>query len=69
MSYILDLLYFGNDAPERQTSQPIYMRVPFLESCFKVIPSGQRPQYKSSLNELMYFHDFVHFIFDTHFEF
>uniref|UniRef100_A0A8C2KWE6 Sulfotransferase n=1 Tax=Cyprinus carpio TaxID=7962 RepID=A0A8C2KWE6_CYPCA len=40
VSYILDLLYFGNDAPERQTSQPIYMRVPFLESCFKVIASG-----------------------------
>uniref|UniRef100_A0A673KWE3 Sulfotransferase n=1 Tax=Sinocyclocheilus rhinocerous TaxID=307959 RepID=A0A673KWE3_9TELE len=40
VSYILDLLYFGNDAPERQTSQPIYTRVPFLESCFKVIPSG-----------------------------
>uniref|UniRef100_A0A671KTF8 Sulfotransferase n=1 Tax=Sinocyclocheilus anshuiensis TaxID=1608454 RepID=A0A671KTF8_9TELE len=35
VSYILDLLYFGNDAPERQTSQPIYTRVPFLESCFK----------------------------------
>ncbi|XP_052418921.1 cytosolic sulfotransferase 3 [Carassius gibelio] len=40
VSYILDLLYFDNDSPERQTSQPIYMRVPFLESCFKVIPSG-----------------------------
>uniref|UniRef100_A0A9J7X2S9 Sulfotransferase n=1 Tax=Cyprinus carpio carpio TaxID=630221 RepID=A0A9J7X2S9_CYPCA len=41
VSYILDLLYFGNDAPERQTSQPIYMRVPFLESCFKVIASAK----------------------------
>ncbi|XP_051995771.1 cytosolic sulfotransferase 3-like [Xyrauchen texanus] len=40
VSYILDLLYFGNDAPERQTSLPIYMRVPFLESCFKVMPPG-----------------------------
>uniref|UniRef100_A0A671R2N3 Sulfotransferase n=1 Tax=Sinocyclocheilus anshuiensis TaxID=1608454 RepID=A0A671R2N3_9TELE len=40
VSYILDLLYFGKDDPECQTSQPIYMRVPFLESCFKVIPSG-----------------------------
>uniref|UniRef100_A0A671R2Y0 Sulfotransferase n=1 Tax=Sinocyclocheilus anshuiensis TaxID=1608454 RepID=A0A671R2Y0_9TELE len=39
VSYILDLLYFGKDDPECQTSQPIYMRVPFLESCFKVIPS------------------------------
>ncbi|XP_056585647.1 uncharacterized protein LOC130407035 isoform X1 [Triplophysa dalaica] len=40
VSYILDLLYFGKDAPERQTSQPIYMRVPFLESCFQIMPSG-----------------------------
>ncbi|CAM4714354.1 unnamed protein product [Leuciscus chuanchicus] len=40
VSYILDLLYFGKDAPERQTSLPIYMRVPFLESCFQVIQSG-----------------------------
>ncbi|KAF7695074.1 hypothetical protein HF521_006797 [Silurus meridionalis] len=36
VSYILDLLYFGNTAPERQTSIPIYLRVPFLEA---VIPS------------------------------
>uniref|UniRef100_A0A8C2KXE1 Sulfotransferase n=1 Tax=Cyprinus carpio TaxID=7962 RepID=A0A8C2KXE1_CYPCA len=36
VSYILNLLYFGKDG----TSEPIYMRVPFLESCFKVIPSG-----------------------------
>lgn len=40
VSYILDLLYFGENAPEEHTSQPIYMRVPFLESCFKVIASG-----------------------------
>uniref|UniRef100_A0A672K2D7 Sulfotransferase n=1 Tax=Sinocyclocheilus grahami TaxID=75366 RepID=A0A672K2D7_SINGR len=40
VSYTLDLLYFGNDAPERQTSQPIYMRVPFLESFIQGIPSG-----------------------------
>ncbi|KAM7003145.1 cytosolic sulfotransferase 3-like [Tautogolabrus adspersus] len=31
VSYILDLLYFGQTAPERQTSIPIYERVPFLE--------------------------------------
>ncbi|KAM3618449.1 uncharacterized protein V6R79_020483 [Siganus canaliculatus] len=31
VSYILDLLYFGQTAPERQTSIPIYDRVPFLE--------------------------------------
>ncbi|KAI5101501.1 cytosolic sulfotransferase 3 [Silurus meridionalis] len=31
VSYILDLLYFGNTAPERQTLIPIYLRVPFLE--------------------------------------
>ncbi|KAL1021527.1 hypothetical protein UPYG_G00014420 [Umbra pygmaea] len=40
VSYILDLLYFGQTAPERQTSLPIYERVPFLESNFHVIPSG-----------------------------
>ncbi|XP_076859273.1 cytosolic sulfotransferase 3-like isoform X1 [Brachyhypopomus gauderio] len=40
VSYMLDLLYFGNTAPERQTSLPIYMRVPFLESAFPVIPTG-----------------------------
>ncbi|XP_065103847.1 cytosolic sulfotransferase 3-like [Paramisgurnus dabryanus] len=40
VSYILDLLYFGNDDPDRQTSQPIYTRVPFLESCFQFIPTG-----------------------------
>uniref|UniRef100_A0A8C1JD49 Sulfotransferase n=1 Tax=Cyprinus carpio TaxID=7962 RepID=A0A8C1JD49_CYPCA len=35
VSYILDLLYFGNEDPECQTSKPIYMRIPFLESCFQ----------------------------------
>uniref|UniRef100_A0AB40EC35 Sulfotransferase n=1 Tax=Esox lucius TaxID=8010 RepID=A0AB40EC35_ESOLU len=40
ISYILDLLYFGQSAPERQTSLPIYQRVPFLESDFRVFPPG-----------------------------
>uniref|UniRef100_A0A3P8Z8S9 Sulfotransferase n=1 Tax=Esox lucius TaxID=8010 RepID=A0A3P8Z8S9_ESOLU len=40
ISYILDLLYFGQSAPERQTSLPIYQRVPFLESDFHVFPPG-----------------------------
>ncbi|CAL1605580.1 unnamed protein product [Knipowitschia caucasica] len=31
VSCILDLLYFGQTHPERQTSIPIYLRVPFLE--------------------------------------
>ncbi|XP_026189432.1 cytosolic sulfotransferase 1-like [Mastacembelus armatus] len=31
VSYILDLLYFGQTALERQTSIPVYERVPFLE--------------------------------------
>ncbi|XP_068199578.1 cytosolic sulfotransferase 1-like [Antennarius striatus] len=31
VSYILDLLYFGQTSPERLTSIPIYDRVPFLE--------------------------------------
>ncbi|XP_076859270.1 cytosolic sulfotransferase 3-like [Brachyhypopomus gauderio] len=40
VSYILDLLYFGNTAPERQTSLPIYLRVPFLEMALPGIPEG-----------------------------
>lgn len=40
VSYILDLLYFGQTAPERQTSIPIYQRVPFLEICVPVMPPG-----------------------------
>uniref|UniRef100_A0A4W6EQ81 Sulfotransferase n=1 Tax=Lates calcarifer TaxID=8187 RepID=A0A4W6EQ81_LATCA len=31
VSYILDLLHFGQTAPERQTSIPLYERVPNLE--------------------------------------
>ncbi|TKS77770.1 Cytosolic sulfotransferase 3 [Collichthys lucidus] len=31
VSYILDLLYFGQTSPECQTSIPIYERVPFLD--------------------------------------
>uniref|UniRef100_A0A667YQK5 Sulfotransferase n=1 Tax=Myripristis murdjan TaxID=586833 RepID=A0A667YQK5_9TELE len=31
VSFILDLLYFGQTTPERQTSMPIHIRVPFLE--------------------------------------
>ncbi|MCI4381092.1 hypothetical protein PGIGA_G00247690 [Pangasianodon gigas] len=40
VSYMLELLYFGNTEPERQTSMPIYIRVPFLELLFPGIPSG-----------------------------
>ncbi|KAJ8016149.1 hypothetical protein DPEC_G00004200 [Dallia pectoralis] len=40
VSYILDLLYFGQTAPERQTSIPIYERVPFLECNFKMLTPG-----------------------------
>ncbi|KAL6456657.1 hypothetical protein MHYP_G00352010 [Metynnis hypsauchen] len=40
VSYILDLLYFGNTSPERQTSLPIYLRVPFLEANLPEMPSG-----------------------------
>ncbi|XP_036434857.1 cytosolic sulfotransferase 3-like [Colossoma macropomum] len=40
VSYILDLLYFGSTAQERQTSLPIYFRVPFLETAFPGMPSG-----------------------------
>uniref|UniRef100_A0A667Y709 Sulfotransferase n=1 Tax=Myripristis murdjan TaxID=586833 RepID=A0A667Y709_9TELE len=31
VSFILDLLYFGQTSPERQTSMPIHITVPFLE--------------------------------------
>ncbi|XP_029690367.1 cytosolic sulfotransferase 3-like [Takifugu rubripes] len=40
VSYILDLLYFGQTSPERQTSIPIYERVPFLEIAFPSMGSG-----------------------------
>ncbi|XP_041651539.1 cytosolic sulfotransferase 3-like [Cheilinus undulatus] len=40
VSYILDLLYFGQTAPERQTSIPIYLRVPFLEVSFPALGTG-----------------------------
>ncbi|XP_073326812.1 cytosolic sulfotransferase 1-like [Pagrus major] len=40
VSLILDLLYFGKTAPERQTSIPIYERVPFLEITFPSMDSG-----------------------------
>ncbi|KAL1021531.1 hypothetical protein UPYG_G00014470 [Umbra pygmaea] len=40
VSYILDLLYFGQTDPDRQTSLPIYERVPFLETNFHVFRSG-----------------------------
>ncbi|NP_001187436.1 cytosolic sulfotransferase 3 [Ictalurus punctatus] len=40
VSYILDLLYFHNSAPERQTSLPIFVRVPFLEAVFPEMPTG-----------------------------
>ncbi|KAL1021529.1 hypothetical protein UPYG_G00014450 [Umbra pygmaea] len=40
VSYILDLLHFGQTSPDRQTSLPIYERVPFLESDFHILPPG-----------------------------
>ena len=39
-SLILDLLYFGKTSPERQTSIPIYDRVPFLEISIPSMKSG-----------------------------
>ncbi|XP_078144234.1 cytosolic sulfotransferase 3-like [Centroberyx gerrardi] len=40
VSYILDLLYFGQMSPERQTSIPIHERVPFLEINNPSLPTG-----------------------------
>lgn len=42
VSYILDLLYFGQVSPERQTSIPIYTRVPFLEIFIPTLQSGKQ---------------------------
>ena len=41
VSYILDLLYFSQTRPDRQTSTPIYERVPFLENKKPNHPSGK----------------------------
>ncbi|XP_020482209.2 cytosolic sulfotransferase 3 [Labrus bergylta] len=41
VSYILDLLYFGQTNPERQSSIPIYDRVPFLEIFVPSIDAGK----------------------------
>ncbi|KAG7266925.1 hypothetical protein CRUP_017986 [Coryphaenoides rupestris] len=40
VSYILDLLYFSETQPDRQTSTPIHERVPFLEIEIPNTPSG-----------------------------
>ncbi|KAM3618685.1 uncharacterized protein V6R79_023492 [Siganus canaliculatus] len=40
VSYILDLLYFGQTSTERETSVPLHDRVPFLESSFPTMISG-----------------------------
>ncbi|XP_034028609.1 cytosolic sulfotransferase 2-like [Thalassophryne amazonica] len=40
VSHILDILYFGHKSPERQTSIPIYERVPFLEINIPSVPPG-----------------------------
>uniref|UniRef100_A0A3B3SLM3 Sulfotransferase n=1 Tax=Paramormyrops kingsleyae TaxID=1676925 RepID=A0A3B3SLM3_9TELE len=40
VSQILDLLYFGKSDPGRQTSIPIYERVPFLEIRIRNVPTG-----------------------------
>ncbi|XP_070766189.1 cytosolic sulfotransferase 2-like isoform X1 [Enoplosus armatus] len=41
VSYILDLLYFGQTCPERQTSIPLHERVPFLEISQPSLPTGK----------------------------
>ncbi|XP_008430466.1 cytosolic sulfotransferase 3-like [Poecilia reticulata] len=40
VSYILDLLYFGRVSPERQSSIPVFERVPFLEIAVSSVASG-----------------------------
>ncbi|XP_070695309.1 cytosolic sulfotransferase 3-like [Pempheris klunzingeri] len=41
VSYILDLLYFGQRCPERQSSIPLHERVPFLEISLPSRPAGK----------------------------
>ncbi|XP_061591888.1 cytosolic sulfotransferase 3-like [Cololabis saira] len=41
VSYILDLLYFGQTNSERQSTIPIYNRVPFLEIILPGVPNGK----------------------------
>ncbi|XP_044067866.1 cytosolic sulfotransferase 2-like isoform X1 [Siniperca chuatsi] len=41
VSYILDLLYFGQTSPERQVSIPLHERVPFLEISIPSLPTGK----------------------------
>uniref|UniRef100_A0A8C7YHN3 Sulfotransferase n=1 Tax=Oryzias sinensis TaxID=183150 RepID=A0A8C7YHN3_9TELE len=41
VSYILDLLYFRESLEDRQTTIPIYERVPFLEICVPGLFSGK----------------------------
>ncbi|XP_077369977.1 cytosolic sulfotransferase 3-like [Festucalex cinctus] len=39
--YLLDRLYFGQTHPEKETSLPLYMRVPFLEQSIPGHPKGK----------------------------
>ncbi|XP_051913519.1 cytosolic sulfotransferase 3-like [Hippocampus zosterae] len=39
--YLLDRLFFGKTHPEKDTSLPLYMRVPFLELCIPGHPKGK----------------------------
>ncbi|KAF3697047.1 Cytosolic sulfotransferase 1 [Channa argus] len=41
VSYILDLLYFGQTCPERQVSVPLHERVPFLEISRPSLSTGK----------------------------
>uniref|UniRef100_A0A3P9I528 Sulfotransferase n=1 Tax=Oryzias latipes TaxID=8090 RepID=A0A3P9I528_ORYLA len=41
VSYILDLLYFGQTSKARKTSTPIYERVPFLEFAVQGLETGK----------------------------
>lgn len=41
VSYIIDLLYFGQTCPERQASVPLQERVPFMDIAIPSQPSGK----------------------------
>uniref|UniRef100_A0A8B9RIL3 Sulfotransferase n=1 Tax=Astyanax mexicanus TaxID=7994 RepID=A0A8B9RIL3_ASTMX len=47
LCYILDLLYFCQTHPDRETTVPIYERVPFLEMTMPSYPLGLKETYNT----------------------
>ncbi|XP_077445281.1 cytosolic sulfotransferase 3-like [Stigmatopora argus] len=67
--YLLDRLYFGKTHPEKETSLPLYMRVPFLELCIPGHPKGKDLADQLTITpRLIKTHLPVHFVPDTFWE-